>query len=104
MRGREMFHPSIDLGKLSDDELISKTQEVQKKLIGASQTSRDINALNQLNLILELYRMEFAERQTKKILDEHNKIIPDSVIIGEEPEEEKKEETNPLPKVKLWDE
>jgi len=99
-----MFHPSIDLGKLTDDELVTKTQEVQEKLIRASYTSRDINALNQLNLMLELYRMEFTERQTKKILEERDKLIPESVIIGEDPVEEKKEETNPLPKVKLWDE
>ena len=99
-----MFHPSIDLGKLTDDELVTKTQEVQEKLIRASYTSRDINALNQLNLMLELYRMEFTERQTKKILEERDKLIPESVIIGEDPVEEKKEVTNPLPKVKLWDE
>lgn len=99
-----MFHPSIDLSKLSDDELIAKIQEIQNKLLKASQTSRDINALNQLNLMIELYRMEFTERQQKKILEERDKIMPDSVIIGEDPIEEKKEETNLLPKVKLWDE
>lgn len=99
-----MFHPSIDLSKLTEDELISKTQEIQEKLIGASQTSRDINALNQLNLILELHRMELAERQNTKMLEERDKALPESVIIGEDEEDEKKEVTNGLPKVKLWDE
>lgn len=99
-----MFHPSIDLSKLTDDDLISKVQEIQEKLIRASQTSRDINALNQLNLMLELHRVELAERQNTKALEERDKSLPESIIIGEDEDDEKKEVTNGLPKVKLWDE
>ena len=66
------MHPlAPDLSELSNDELLTKYNELNTKFMMASRTGSGV--IMQMNMLLEDYRAELRRRQEKMLSDATNK-------------------------------
>ena len=76
-----MFNPLIEnLSKLSDDELLTKINELQQRMSQASAAGM-FSAVQQINILLNEYREENHARYTKK-LEEHKENYDELIDVN----------------------
>lgn len=64
-----MFHPLVqDLSGLTNDELLTKYNDLNKKFMIASRTGSG-SVISQMSMLLESYRTEMRTRQEKLLAD-----------------------------------
>lgn len=64
-----MFHPLVqDLSSLTNDELLTKYNDLNKKFMIASRTGSGA-VISQMSMLLESYRTEMRTRQEKLLAD-----------------------------------
>ena len=77
-----MFNHFIDEKSLTNEELTSKIEELQRKMIVAYQINS--SAVDHIRIILEQLINERIERFDMALFEHEEKDKSDSVIIGEE--------------------
>lgn len=89
-------HPFLSFKELSDDELLNKTTELQKRLNKAHMWGSSSDILSQLEWMLEMIEEEKMERMSKQTFEQIQGMFPE--IVESDPEFAKSkgdlEETN----------
>lgn len=77
-------HPFLSFKELSDDELLNKTTELQKRLNKAHMWGSSSDILSQLEWMLEMIEEEKMERMTKQTFEQIQGMFPE--IVESDPE------------------